>query len=61
MDLANSIHNKEENEFVTSMIRDRPVRKRGNKLTWIGEECSVSQNSFIWFDQSNWDLFLSYD
>ena len=55
-DLA-SIHNKEENEFVASLIRERPGRGNyGRKNAWIGGKYSDRQDSFIWFDQSDWDF-----
>jgi len=53
-DLA-SIHSSDENEFVTSLIRDRPTRG-GNKQTWIGGRYSKDQAKFYWFDQSDWDF-----
>ena len=52
-DLA-SIHSPAENEYVTSLIRDRA--RGGIKQTWIGGRYSKDQAKFYWFDQSDWDF-----
>ena len=53
-DLA-SIHSVEENEFVTSLIRDR-ILQGEIRGAWIGGKYSQSQAEYLWFDKSEWDF-----
>ena len=53
-DLA-SIHDQEENDFVASFIKDRPVRG-GEKDTWIAGSITEHGGQFTWLDGSPWDF-----
>ena len=45
-DLA-SVHSKEENNFIVSLLEDSP--------TWISGSITQEDGDFIWLDGSTWD------
>ena len=50
-----SIHDLEENNFVSTFILDRPVRG-GEKDTWIAGSIKEAGGEFSWMDGSPWDF-----
>ena len=50
-----SIHDLEENSFVSTFILDRPVRG-GEKDTWIAGSIKEAGGEFSWMDGSPWDF-----